>query len=231
MVQKGLAAHYQALPHIAPDLSAYDLTPGDPHDDPILLPSSFTCGEVTSLHLQELADIELRLRVGHGHDILERLRKALGVRSLFTRQARNTHGYRGNTRSQEAIRRAQSEVNSCARLYRRVFKGITALNAPNENLLGLQELQNSDLVMLSDWVEDKLYQGSNRQPLPWIWRLLSTPLTAEHTGPDLASKVEYQGNGEEESAEARAARMECMQVVEQWNKEGPPFALFRRSLG
>lgn len=210
-----MTEHYKALPHIAPALSAYDLTPGDAHDDPILLPSSFTREEITSLNLQELADIELRLRVGQGHDILERLRKALGVRSLFTRQARNTHGYRGSTRSQEAIRWAQSEVNSCARLYRRLFKGIQALNPPKENLLGLRELQNSDLVMLSDWVEDKLYQGSDRQPLPWIWRLLST---TKDQRPD--SQADSEDHDEEESAEAREARMECMQIVEQWNEEG-----------
>lgn len=199
---------------MAPSLAAYDLTPGDPHDDPILLPSSFTSAQRESLNLEHLARNEIRLRVGHAHDLLERLRKALGVRSLFSRQARVATGYRGTTRQQEAIRRAQSEVNTLSRLYRRVFRGLQALNPHPTDLRGLQGLENGDLVMLSDWVEDKRFQGSDRQPLPWIWRLLSAPL------PEASVPGGGSGPGAPGGAGSPEAIEECIRVAGEWNEEG-----------
>lgn len=150
----------------------------------MLLPSNFTADERQRLMLADLAKAEALVRVGVCFDCLHKLREALGVRSFLTRHTRELHGYRDQTRSQSAIRRAESNVRRWAKAYRKSFRAIDALNVSEAEQLGLQPLSTQDLTMLGSWLEGAKYVSSGRQ-LPWIWTI--APIQAE--GPDVESEM------------------------------------------
>lgn len=144
---------------------------------PLTLPSAFNSSQRTALGLTMLATIETKLRIGNGHDILEKLRKALGLRSFLTRNARNQKaGYKGYTRSQAEIRRAQSIVKQWGHAYRRNWAALVALDISGPILRGLEELKSDDLKLLGVWLEDEQYRNPTGS-LPWIWRV--SPLVRE----------------------------------------------------
>lgn len=144
---------------------------------PLTLPSAFTASQRMALDLNMLAAVETKLRIGNGHDILEKLRKALGLRSFLTRSARNQRaGYKGYTRSQAEIRRAQSIVKQWGHAYRRNWAALVALDVTGPILRGLQELKSDDLKLLGAWLEDEQYRNPTAN-LPWIWRV--SPLVRE----------------------------------------------------
>lgn len=139
----------------------------------ITLPSSFNDAQRQVLGLSRLAKIEIDLRIGHGHDALDKLRKALGVRSFLTRQTRSQQsGYSSYTRGQAEIRRAQSVVKQWGHTYRRNWDALVALdiNPSDPMLKGLQELKSSDLKLLGAWLDDEQYRNPQSN-LPWIWRV------------------------------------------------------------
>lgn len=197
---KGLSDYYTRLGYVAPGLAALDLTPGEPHLDPIMLPSGFTATEREEYQLQELESMEVRLRVGQGHDILQHLRRSLGIRSLLTRHTRQQLGVVKSTRSQENIKRAEARVLVWSRAYRRVWTGLRNLSPTVDLLQGLQQLDtNRDLMMLGDWVEERRWRGEGRQELPWIWTIGTAPLAVgdeRDNGPVDAVITRWNAEGE-----------------------------------
>lgn len=144
----------------------------------LILPSSFTRAQRETLGLQELGSIESELRIGHGHDILEKVRKALSIRSFLSKRARMRTNYRTHTRSQEEIHRSQIIVRQWAEIYRKNFKALVKLEISGPILRGLQELKDGDLTMLSAWMDNEQYWDPSSS-LPWIWKV--SPLMEDHS--------------------------------------------------
>lgn len=182
-----LKSHYDVLKTVAPGLvGRVSLTPDTAHTDRILLPSFFTASQRHSLGLDKLAKTERTLRVAQCYDTLEKLRKALGVRSFLSRHARKSNGYNNSTRAQASLKRSEHVTKQYAFAYRRSFKALEVLKATPEQLGSLQPLLESDLVMLSTWLEDEQYK-SRGTALPWIWSVAQrgAPLPGE----DIAAKI------------------------------------------
>lgn len=178
-LRDNLSAHNSAMLMLAPNLWDVELNPSGERRlwaSPITLPSSFTGPERQNLNLDALAAIEAELRIGHGHDVLEKLRKALGVRSFLAKKSRDRTNYRTHTHSQEEIRRAQLVVKQWGRIYRKNWAALSALDVKGAALRGLQELKDGDLTLLGAWLEDEQYRNPGVN-LPWIWKL--SPLIAE----------------------------------------------------
>lgn len=163
-----LKTYYELLPIVAPGLAHLHLTPDDPLDDPIILPSSYTVEEREAFGLQHLATIEIKLRIAQCYEALEKLRKALGVRSFLTRHGVKTNGLDQQTRAKASVKRAEHVVKQWAFVYRRSWERLGKLGASTESLGILQPLEESDLVMLSSWLEDEVYKHKDSR-LPWIW--------------------------------------------------------------
>lgn len=190
---------------LAPSLDNVALDPSTEHRiwaARITLPSSFTPSQRHALGLEWLAEIEIKLRIGHGHDILDSLRKALGLRSFLTRHSRQQRvGYKGYTRSQNEIRRAQSIVKQWGHTYRRNWAALVALEVEGPILRGLQELKSDDLKLLGAWLEDEQYRNPTAN-LPWIWRVSALSAVGKQQDDD-----------------------EIATMVADWNEEGTYFRL------
>lgn len=199
-LKSSLSAHHKAMFVVAPALQSIDVprknSDGRIWATPILLPSLFKKSQHDTLGLVALAQIESQLRIGHGHDSLEKLRKALGVKSFLARNAKERTNYRHHTRAEGELRRAQSIVDQWASIYRKNWSALVALESKGPVLRGLQELRKEDQILLGAWLEDEQYARPGT-PLPWIWKV--SPLLL----------------GEGDDANGKVAGL-----VASWNEEG-----------
>lgn len=140
----------------------------------VIFPSSFRdSGARLDLGLRNMEEWETALRIGHGHDLLVKLRGALGVKSYLSKhQTSNARGYAETGRVGSARTRAGNNVKLIAKLYRVNWAALVTLGMTDpEKLKGLQPLQDADLAMLSSWLEEGRYR--TREALPWVWKLES----------------------------------------------------------
>lgn len=182
-----LKKHYDALPVVAPGLAHLNLRGVDPLEDAVVLPSSYTADERQAFQLQALASVEITLRVASCHETLEKLRGGLGVRSFLTRHGCKTNGMEEGTRARAVMSRAERVVKQWAFLYRHSWKCLARLGATAAELGTLRVLEQSDLIMLSSWLEDEAYKDKN-SVLPWIWTTALRPLDNE-TPKELHDKI------------------------------------------
>lgn len=148
------------------------MTPNNAHSDPITLPSAFNPKDQAKYGLNQLADIEMTLRIGQCHVDIHSLCRALGVRSHLTRHSHQASSYNLSTRMQETIRHASRDVASIAQMYCRHYNGLVRLRASKAASQALHGLEKSDLIMLSDWIEQRGFTTKQEITLPWIWTLL-----------------------------------------------------------
>jgi hypothetical protein len=197
-LEAGIKAHYERLESIHPELPDDDLVPSpNAQDDPILLPSGVALVDRSGPVLNHLASIEAKLRIGYAHDLIERIKRKLSYASLLTRKSRDVQGVQASTRAQQIIKSSQNEEKLDAQTYNRNYSALEKLQVPQHDLFGLQSLdEQSDLTMLSTWLEDELYKTRGVR-LPWIWTL-STP----------TQNMEVTGN-------------QSNTQMEDWNAEGP----------
>lgn len=196
-LESGLVGHYKALQVLAPHIPANLLAPQAAHKDPIRVPSHFSSADIAALGMEDLAKLELRLRVAHGHERIEKVKSLLGVRSFATRHAKQTHGVAKNSRAQEAVRHSERKVVEEAAVYTKNWDRLKALNPPEPALEGLQELKSSDLKLLGTWLEEEQYRRGGTD-LPWFWSLRPLPAGPNGTPVDLETQVK------------------------EWNEEGTP---------
>lgn len=185
----GLSQYYSDLMAAFPSLLQIQTTPDLPHVDRILLPSvlSFSPAQIAESGIQELLKAESELRVGHAFDCLQKLRQSLGVRSFLSRHSRQAHGHSNNTRAQATIKRAEGQVNLWANIYRRTYSALQKMNVSSEDLLGLQELKDDHLKMLSSWLEEEQYRKTRESTLPWLWTI--APLNSDEDDSTVSEKI------------------------------------------
>ncbi|KAG8939352.1 hypothetical protein FRC04_006632 [Tulasnella sp. 424] len=184
-LETGLDSHYEFLRSQGLPLSASQLHPKEPHQDPILVPSHLSSAQQQQFGLVKLASHEKRLRIGLAFDALLKLRKALGLRSFVSRHACKTNGYTINTRTQETLKRAEMAVKHWSAAYRRSWEALMRLGAEGHVLQGLRPLEQKDLVLLSTWLEEEKYKDRGSS-LPWIWSVAPLP----HQESDVAAAIE-----------------------------------------
>ncbi|KIO19636.1 hypothetical protein M407DRAFT_30707 [Tulasnella calospora MUT 4182] len=172
-LQTRLQQHYDELAEIAPQLSqaGHQIRPDAPQSDEILLPSRLSVDEINSLGLRPLLQIEMQLRVGHAYDSIGSLKKALSLRSFWTRHVKAQYSSQTRrTKGQASLRSCQARVKEGARAYTTCYEWLIKCAPDMAQDFGLQKLRNQDLMLLSEYLEQQHYRHNGRQ-LSWIWTL------------------------------------------------------------
>lgn len=169
---KALSAHYDALRIVAPSVPERVLIPRPPEHDPVLMPSAFVASERQRFGLQGLADIEVEVRIGHAHDVIDKIRGALAVRSAMNRATTVHNGYDGTTRAKESVRRSEVTVRQWQSVYMASWAALARLGVGKDDvrLAGLKPLDKNDLIVLGKWLEGQQYKDKTVR-LPWIWTI------------------------------------------------------------
>ncbi|KAG8982256.1 hypothetical protein FRB90_006913, partial [Tulasnella sp. 427] len=181
-LRRRLEEHLSALRSLCPSIPPPSFVRSqDPTLQDLYLPSDFSQHERRNYGLNELGKKEGELRIGNAHDHLNSLKDALGLRRMLI-EAKKAHvrGYKCTTRSETSIKRAGDVVARHKHGYRRNWNAMGKLgiqSSPNFSAAGLQELRDSDVQSLREFIDKNQYLG-NAGELPWIWRSVGGALTA-----------------------------------------------------
>ncbi|KAG1746056.1 uncharacterized protein EDB91DRAFT_1049697, partial [Suillus paluster] len=105
---------------------------------------------------------ELKLQKGQANDCLEKLRQALGDRSVVFREKIHSIHHQG-TRSKKELLQITLSINKQARGYRRSRAAMQCLGADSDTLALYQPLKAQDLVVSKEVTEENRHgQGSDR---------------------------------------------------------------------
>lgn len=190
---KRMELHYQQLSALV----GYNEWPTISHTEPeahvLHLPSSFSAEQRERNGMSELSKAELSLRIGHAYDLLKELKKSLSWRSHLYRHTRESYGfgYSKNQRENETISRAAGKVNLFTKAYRTNFRHLERLGATAADLGPLRTLQDSDTVMLANWIEGQQYTNKDTS-LPWIWTMLMKTVDGESEIQNEALRIQVQ---------------------------------------
>lgn len=131
--------------------------------------------------------------MGIAHDILEKVRRSLAVRSYIQRSTRRALGYKGLKKSTQSLRRARLSLAKFTKRYRTNWEAMQRLinSAPFAlyDLGGLQPIDEKDLCMLSRWKEADRHDATS--DLPWIWKVSGFHATT--LGADPSEEWELEG--------------------------------------
>lgn len=188
-----LDIHYNSLSKLFPNLPRRYGERMGRQEDPIITAAHFTLDQRQKFNLVELANDERKLRIGHGHDILEQLRNAIGFKSLCIRESSQQRGYDRSLRSKQVIKRANSVVKKWTAAYRWNWDCLVKLGEDDLTFAGLQELLKTDTKSMSKWLIDKLYAQADEE-LPWIW-VVSTLDPSKGTSDLVAQIQEWNDEG------------------------------------
>lgn len=146
--------------------------------------SSFPLQAFDTPEFRSFGELELRVRVGHGHDLLDRIRKGIGLKTFLWRwHKEEAKGQAMSQRVSAARDRAKRNLDYSTKQYGQNWKKIQklceGLQVPVDDshhsievLKGLKEVRNDDLRMLSDWVDDyRDYKPNRYERMPWIWKV------------------------------------------------------------
>jgi hypothetical protein len=117
---------------------------------------------------------ELELRKGQANDCLEKLRQALGDRSVVFREKlhSNKSVHHRGTRSTKELQKITLAINKHAREYRRSRAAMQRLQPDSDTLTLYQSLKADDLAVSKEVTEENRHdQGSDK--LAWFWRINS----------------------------------------------------------
>ncbi|KAG8914912.1 hypothetical protein FRC00_009770, partial [Tulasnella sp. 408] len=168
-----LQQHYEKLSEIVPQLSqaGHQICPDAPQNDEILLPSRLNDEEIEHLGLGSLLQVEMQLRVGHAYEAIASLKKALSMRSFWTRHVKAQYVSQARrTKGQTSLQSCQARVKEASRAYTTCYNWLVKCAPEIAQDFGLQQLRNQDLMLLSEYLEQQHYRY-NGQKLSWIWTL------------------------------------------------------------
>lgn len=182
-----LQGHYDRLRVLAPGIPERLLTPKPAESDVVLLPSKIPSEQRLKYDLSELAGLELDIRIGHAHDVIDEVRTALAVRVAMQKESQENNGYDRTSRAKASVRRAEGTVKEWQAIYQVSWQALMDLGVDpkDERLAGLQPLENDDLVVLGNWLEGQQYKDKSVR-LPWIWAV--RPLAV--AGGDVSATVQ-----------------------------------------
>lgn len=138
----------------------------------LALPSQLSENLIQTPDLQQLRAQELELRRGQAHDILERIRLAIGQKSFqYTDVMRQTDRKAVVTRSRSAVATLSQAISLQRRFYFVCRAALVRLHIPPTELEAIfLELKDDDLKT-STAILDPNMRGQSRQQLAWIWRV------------------------------------------------------------
>ncbi|KAG1830059.1 hypothetical protein F4604DRAFT_1695666 [Suillus subluteus] len=138
----------------------------------IWMPSWAASGHIMDDVVLALCQEELELRKGQANDCLEKLRQALGDRSVVFREKihSNKSVHHQGTRSKKELQTITLSINRHARGYSRARAAMLRLGADSDTVAVYQPLKPQDLVVSKEVTEENRHgQGSDK--LAWFWRI------------------------------------------------------------
>lgn len=182
-LEEGLIRHYSLLLDIAPQFreSGRHLSPDldAPHIDEILLPSRLSKEQVEALGLEDLLQVEVQLRVGHAYDCLRALKRALALRSFWTRHTKAQQSSQNKkTKGQASLQASRARVKEASRAYSACYDWLVKCAPDVASQFGLRPLGREDLMLLGEYLEEQHYRQHGSQ-LPWIWNVQPNPNAME----------------------------------------------------
>ncbi|KAG1877557.1 hypothetical protein F4604DRAFT_1924204 [Suillus subluteus] len=141
----------------------------------IWMPSWAASGHIMDDVVLALRQEELELRKGQANDCLEKLRQALGDRSVVFREKihSNKSVHHQGTRSKKELQTITLSINRHARGYSRARAAMLRLGADSDTVAVYQPLKPQDLVVSKEVTEENRHgQGSDK--LAWFWRINNT---------------------------------------------------------
>ncbi|KAG1847220.1 hypothetical protein F4604DRAFT_1594685 [Suillus subluteus] len=141
----------------------------------IWMPSWAASGHIMDDVVLALRQEELELRKGQANDCLEKLRQALGDRSVVFREKihSNKSVHHQGTRSKKELQTITLSINRHARGYSRARAAMLRLGADSDTVAVYQPLKPQDLVVSKEVIEENRHgQGSDK--LAWFWRINNT---------------------------------------------------------
>lgn len=205
-LKAGLGRHYELLTEAAPQLSQsnHRLSPDTPQTDEILLPSRLDPEEVEALGLSQFLKVEMELRVLHAYGVIDSLKRALGLRSWWTRHTKSQNNSQTKrTKGQASLRACQARVKEASRAYSTCYEWLNKCNPELATRFGLQKLCNTDLMLLSEYLEEQHYRYNGRK-LPWIWTLQPLSSTPGEVSENPPSSLNTVVEGWQNECESRA---------------------------
>jgi len=142
-----------------------------PENSTLCLPSTLGKNQCIEHGWGPIVGQELELRVGEVNECLERLRLALGHKSLLLRNdVRKATGQKGKTRAWADVNKIGDIIKKEVSTYRCARKAIESLGAEEEVLNRYKVIGAEDLKMSGDVVEESRF-GQRNDALAWFWRL------------------------------------------------------------
>ncbi|KAG8899214.1 hypothetical protein FRC01_010620 [Tulasnella sp. 417] len=223
-VQLGINSHLELLFQVVPQLEHLRRSANSATDE-ILLPTRLTSEEILRYDIAGLLQTELLLRACHAYDLITEVKKALALRSWWSRHigAQPQSQTTKNTRGQSCLQACRARVRETARAYKVCYNWLAETSPETAKRFGLQALVNTDLVLLSTWGERKGYKRP-KDRLPWIWTL--RPMEASDIIESTYEDVSTAGDNpedtegmevEEDESKADSSRLE--DLVENWRSE------------
>jgi hypothetical protein len=142
-----------------------------PENSTLCLPSTLGKNQCIEHGWGLIVGQELELRVGEVNECLERLRLALGHKSLLLRNdVRKATGQKGKTRAWADVTKIGDIIKKEVGTYRCAREAIESLGADEEVLNRYKVISADDLKMSGDVVEENRF-GQRNDALAWFWRL------------------------------------------------------------
>lgn len=149
-------------------------------DERLCLPSDFSVQERQRFGLQRLATVELSLREGEAHDILQSLKRAVRELSQYTQEANKyTRRIDVNTRFGNAAQEVRSTKAFWISEYRRVRQLMLKLGMPEDHNV-FRNLEDKDTYRPS--TDQPLQFNTGKEVVGWIWTM-SSGSSASDNGP------------------------------------------------
>ncbi|KAI6145861.1 hypothetical protein BKA82DRAFT_29681 [Pisolithus tinctorius] len=135
------------------------------------LPSALGIDACQARGLQNLAEMELKLRTGQANDVLHGLRLTLADKAAVFRGVVHTaKSYSMKTRAWDMIRAINVSVKKQAMIYNRCRDAMVALGAGADILGCYQELHKEDLAVQTAAFSQNAQEHCGTH-LPWFWSI------------------------------------------------------------
>lgn len=145
------------LPHI---------TAGQPENDKLELPSSYSTVQRQQSGIETLAEFEYEIRLGYAYDAIDDLRTTIHIYNASVREKKSqVFGQHPATRAGAILTSLKDDIRDCAKRYRLSYTALQALDLPENSELkpiGDDDLWGKDMTSTSK-------PGDSKRREPWYW--------------------------------------------------------------
>lgn len=163
-----------------PPLLAVRATPANgntrlPEQIALTMPSTLGREKCVELGVQDLCDVELKLREGQANDILHHIRIAVGQKSFLFRgkKKHNVKSQQTKTRAWAEVSKLDGNLRGHARVYTQTRKAMVALGGGEALLTRFRALMQTDLKVNASVAEPNA-RGQSKEKLAWFFKMDQT---------------------------------------------------------